>query len=107
MREPETIATALTAAETGHLVLSTLHSPSHAGHRAHHRCLHDNTQKQVVLQLANTLQGIVAGTRARCGSQPAGKHELPAATNAIRNIIRETNCTRWKTVSRPAQRTAW
>jgi twitching motility protein PilT len=92
MREPETIATALTAAETGHLVLSTLHSPSVT--QAIERItgvFNDNTQKQVILQLANTLQGIVVQellpAADRTGRVMA--YELLAATNAIRNVIRE------------------
>jgi twitching motility protein PilT len=92
MREPETIATALTAAETGHLVLSTLHSPSVT--QAIERItgvFNDNTQKQVILQLANTLQGIVVQELlpAADRSRRVMAYELLAATNAIRNIIRE------------------
>ena len=92
MREPETIATALTAAETGHLVLSTLHSPSVT--QAIERItgvFHDNTQKQVILQLANTLQGMVVQELlpAADRTRRVMACELLSATNAIRNIIRE------------------
>src|SRR5436190_15980869 len=61
MRDPEAIATALTAAETGHLVLATMHSPSVA--QAIERIVgvfDGNSQRQIVMQLANSLQGIIA-----------------------------------------------
>jgi twitching motility protein PilT len=92
MREPETIATALTAAETGHLVLSTLHSPSVT--QAIERItgiFEDNTQKQVILQLANSLQGIVVQELlpAADRSRRVLAYEVLTATSAVRNIIRE------------------
>lgn len=92
MRDPVAISTALTAAETGHLVLATLHAPSTA--HAVERILgvfEGGAQKQVTLQLANALQGIVyqellpSVDRARrvlaC--------EIVIATHAVRNLIRE------------------
>ena len=92
MREPETIATALTAAETGHLVLSTLHSPSVT--QAIERItgvFNDNIRRQVILQLANSLQGIIVQellpSADRTGRVLAC--EVLTATSAVRNIIRE------------------
>src|SRR5467141_4389769 len=61
MRDFEAISTALTAAETGHLVLATMHSPSVA--HALERIIgvfDGNAQRQIVLQLANALQGIIS-----------------------------------------------
>lgn len=61
MRDPETIMTAALAAETGHLVLSTLHTPNTI--QAINRILDvftGDAQKQFRLLLANTLRGIVS-----------------------------------------------
>ncbi|MDR3460268.1 MAG: PilT/PilU family type 4a pilus ATPase [Verrucomicrobiae bacterium] len=92
MRDHEAIATAMTAAETGHLVLATMHSPnvSHALERII-GVFEGSAQKQIILQLANALQGIIAQdllpsadrTRRVLG------YELLVATNAVRNLIRE------------------
>src|SRR5947208_12469142 len=61
MRDHETISTALIAAETGHLVLATMHSPSvsHALERIL-GVFDGNAQRQVILQMSNALQGIIA-----------------------------------------------
>jgi twitching motility protein PilT len=61
MRDPETIATVLTAAETGHLVLSTLHSNSAA--QTIDRIIDafpEGQQRQVRMQLAQILQGVIS-----------------------------------------------
>ncbi len=61
MRDLETIATALTAAETGHLVLATLHTPDAT--QSVERIINvfpGEQQRQVRLQLANCLQGVIA-----------------------------------------------
>ena len=61
MRDPETIATAITIAETGHLVFSTLHTNSAA--QTIDRILDSfpaNQQVQIRVQLAATLKGIVS-----------------------------------------------
>lgn len=92
MREPETIMTALTAAETGHLVLSTLHSPSTT--QALERIIgifEGSTQKQVILQLANSLQGIIVQQLlpAADRSHRVLAYEVLVANSAVRNIIRE------------------
>ena len=92
MREPETIMTALTAAETGHLVLSTLHSPSTT--QALERItgiFEGSTQKQVVLQLANSLQGIIVQQLLPSAdrSHRVLAYEVLVANSAVRNIIRE------------------
>jgi twitching motility protein PilT len=61
MRDLETIATALTAAETGHLVLATIHAPDVV--QTVDRIIDafpPHQQNQVRLQFANTVQGIIA-----------------------------------------------
>ncbi len=91
MRDHAAIATALTAAETGHLVIATLHSPSTA--QAIERIIgtfDGNAQRQVVMQLANSLQGIIS--QELLPSLDGGRalaSELLIANGAIRNIIRE------------------
>jgi twitching motility protein PilT len=92
MRDPEAISTALTAAETGHLVLATLHAPSTA--HAVERILgvfEGGSQKQVILQLANSLQGILYQELlpAVDRSRRVLACELVIATPAVRNLIRE------------------
>ncbi len=94
MRDHETISTAITAAETGHLVLATLHSPnvSHALERIV-GVYEGNAQRQIVLQLANALQGIIAQDLLPSAdrSRRVLAYELLVATPAIRNMIRENN----------------
>ena len=91
MRDPETIATVLTAAETGHLVLSTLHTNDTP--QAISRILDSfpsANQAQVRQQLSLSMLGIVAqqlvpavdGT----GRYPAV--EIMMGTHAVRNLIR-------------------
>ncbi|HEY3854066.1 MAG TPA: PilT/PilU family type 4a pilus ATPase [Verrucomicrobiae bacterium] len=92
MRDHETIQTALTAAETGHLVLATMHSPnvSHALERVI-GVFEGNAQRQIILQLANSLQGIIAQdlVPATDRSRRMLAYELLVANGAIRNMIRE------------------
>ncbi len=61
MRDLETTATALTAAETGHLVIATCHTSN--AHQTIERIVSifpENQQAQIVTQLANCLRGVVA-----------------------------------------------
>jgi twitching motility protein PilT len=94
MRDHEAIAAALTAAETGHLVLATLHSPnvSHAFERIT-GVFEGAAQRQIIMQLANSLQGIVAQDLLPCAdrSNRVLAYELLVANNAVRNLIRENN----------------
>ncbi len=91
MRDHGAIATALNAAETGHLVLATMHSPSTS--QAIERIIgtfEGNAQRQVVMQLSNSLQGIVS--QELLPSLDGGRalaSELLIANGAIRNLIRE------------------
>lgn len=94
MRDLETIATALTAAETGHLVLATLHTPNVS--QTVERIVGvfpADQQRQIVLQLANCLQGVVSqDLLVRAGGKGLILScEILVATAAIRNIIRENN----------------
>lgn len=101
IRDHEAIATALTAAETGHLVLATLHSPSvvHALERII-GVFEGPAQKQIILQLSSTLQGIISQEllpsvdRAR----RTLAYELLVATTAVRNVIRENQLHMLETV---------
>ena len=92
IRDHEAIATALTAAETGHLVLATMHSPnvSHALERII-GVFEGSAQKQIVLQLANALQGIIAQDLLPSADRTRRvlAYELLVATGAVRNLIRE------------------
>ncbi len=92
MRDHEAIVTALTAAETGHLVLATMHSPnvSHALERIV-GVFEGNTQRQVILQLANALQGIIAQDLLPAADRTRRvlAYELLVANGAVRNLIRE------------------
>ncbi len=92
MRDLETISMALTAAETGHLVFSTLHTISAA--ETVERIIDvfpPHQQNQVRMQLAGSLQGIIAQTLLPtlddAGRVPA--LEVMIANPAIRNLIRE------------------
>lgn len=92
LRDPESIATALTAAETGHLVLSTLHTQSAA--KSINRIVDTfppAQQPQVRTQLGDTLQGIITQTLLPM-AQSAGRAiatEVLINTSAIANLIRE------------------
>jgi twitching motility protein PilT len=91
MRGIETMATAVTAAETGHLVLSTLHTNNAA--QTINRIIDSfpgNQQDQIRVQLASTLTGIFSQRlipRISGGLIPA--YELLIANNAVSNLIRE------------------
>ena len=92
MRNLETIAIALTAAETGHLVLATLHTnnaPSTIDRIVD--IFPPHQQQQVRIQLAGAIQGVMSQQllpRAHTkGRVPA--IEIMLANNAIRNLIRE------------------
>lgn len=92
MRDLETISTALTAAETGHLVLGTLHTPDTA--QTIERIIDvfpPSQQQQVRLQLSTSLQG-VASQILLPNADGEGRilaSEVLVATPAIRNLIRE------------------
>jgi twitching motility protein PilT len=92
VRDPEAISTALTAAETGHLVLATMHSPNvaHALERIT-GIFEGSAQRQVVLQLANSLAGMISQDLVPSADRTRRvlAYEFLLATNAVRNLIRE------------------
>ena len=94
MRDHEAISAALTAAETGHLVLATLHSPSvsHAFERII-GVFEGSAQRQIIVQLANSLQGMIAQDLLPSADRTRRvlAYELLVANSAIRNLIRENN----------------
>ncbi len=92
MRDLETISTAITAAETGHLVLSTLHTVGAT--KTTDRIIDvfpPYQQQQIRTQLASVLEGIISQQiipRAD-GNGRVAAFELLIATPAVRNLIRE------------------
>lgn len=93
MRDPETISLALTAAETGHLVLSTLHAPNAA--EVVERIVNvfeGAEQQQVLVQLAATLRIVVAQRLLPTldGGLIAAR-EVLTTTVAVQNAIRQNN----------------
>jgi twitching motility protein PilT len=91
MRDLETIALAVTAAETGHLVLATLHTTSAAKSIDRMVSVFPPEQQTMVrMQLAGTLQGIVSQTLIRkVGGGRVAALEILVATDAVRAMIRE------------------
>ena len=92
MRDLETISTALTAAETGHLVFATLHTQDTA--QTIDRIIDvfpPHQQQQVRVQLSVALQGIVTQQLLPTadGSGRVAACEVLALTPAVRNLIRE------------------
>jgi twitching motility protein PilT len=91
LRDLETISLAVTAAETGHLVLGTLHTTS--AMKTIDRVVNvfpPEQQTQIRMQLAGTLQGIVAQTLIpKIGGGRMAALEILVATDAVRAMIRE------------------
>ena len=91
MRDAESIAAALTAAETGHLVFSTLHTNSAS--QTIDRIVDSfppNQQPQIISQLASSLVGIVSKRLVpKIGGGRLPACEIMFVNAAIRNLIRE------------------
>lgn len=91
MRDLETIATAITVAETGHLVLATLHTNSAS--QSIDRMIDvfpPHQQQQIRIQLSNVLAGIVSQRLIpMVGGGRIAAAEVLVVTPAVRNIIRE------------------
>jgi len=91
MRDPETMAAAVTAAETGHMVFSTLHTNNAA--QTIDRIIDSfpaEQQNQIRIQLAGSLIGVFSQRlipRISGGQIPA--YELLIVNNAVANLIRE------------------
>lgn len=90
MRDPETIATVLTAAETGHLVFSTLHTPTAAEAVERIVDVFDGSkQKQILIQLSSVLRAVVA--QQLLPSKDKGRvpaREILINNPAIANLVR-------------------
>ncbi len=92
MRDLETTSTAITAAETGHLVISSLHTPNAA--QTVDRLIDvfpPSQQRQIMVQLAGCLQGVIAqillprkGVEGRVLAT-----EVMVGTSGIKNVIRD------------------
>jgi len=91
LRDLETMETAITAAETGHLVLATLHTNDST--QAIDRIVDafpSNQQEQIRIQLGATLEAIMSQTL--CRRITAGRvlaYELMIGTNAVKSLVRE------------------
>jgi twitching motility protein PilT len=90
MRDLETVAIALQTAETGHLVLGTLHTTTAAS--AIDRIIDQfpaGNQAQIRVMLAETLRGVIAQTLCRkVGGGRVAAHEILLVNPAISNLIR-------------------
>ncbi len=94
MREQDTMYTALMAAETGHLVIATLHTPDAV--QAVQRMVSafpDGQQPEIRYMLANTLQAVIAQQLlpAASGGRRVLCCEVLIGTLGVRNSIRENN----------------
>lgn len=91
MRDTETISSAVTAAETGHLVLATLHTNNAA--QTIDRIIDSfppHQQNQIRMQLASNILGIISRRLLpKKGGGRINAIELMIANHAIRNLIRE------------------
>ena len=92
MRDLETISTALTAAETGHLVFATLHTQD--APQSIDRIIDvfpPHQQEQIRIQLAGTLQGVICQQLLprKEGRGRVVACEVLVVTPAVRNLIRE------------------
>ena len=91
MRDLETISTAITAAETGHLVFATLHTKGAAN--TIDRIVDvfpSEQQEQVRIQLADVLECVVAkALLPRVGGGRVAAYEILVATPAVRSLIRQ------------------
>ena len=101
MRDLETISTAVTAAETGHLVLSTLHTPD--APQTIDRLIDifpPHQQKQIMIQLAGCLQGVICQQLLprKDGNGRVVACEVMTGTPAVRSLIREQKTEQLSTV---------
>ena len=91
MRDYETIEVAMTAAETGHLLLSTLHTLGAAN--TINRIIDvfpANQQQQIAIQLSTTLNAVISQQLVpTVDDQMVPAFEIMTVTPAIRNMIRE------------------
>ena len=100
MRDLETIALGITAAETGHLVFGTLHTTGAA--QTIDRIIDvfpPDQQQQVRVQLAETLQGVISQVLVpKVGGGRAAAHEILIATDALKACIREAKTSQMQNI---------
>ncbi|MFC1554502.1 type IV pilus twitching motility protein PilT [candidate division KSB1 bacterium] len=106
MRDLETISLAVTAAETGHLVLGTLHTSS--APETVDRVIDvfpADQQNQIRAMFSSTLQGVIAQKLviAKSGKGRQAVMEVLVASNAIRNLVRERKVHQMNTVIQTSQ----
>ena len=92
MRDLETIRLAMTAAETGHLVLGTLHTSSAAKTVDRIIDVFPAAEKEMIRSmLSESLRAVISQTlmKTKDGSGRVAAHEIMIGTPAIRNLIRE------------------
>ncbi len=91
LRDPETIRLALTAAETGHLVLATLHTASAVKTVNRIIDVFPAAEKAIVrTQLSESMQAVIAQTLLKKpGGGRVAAREILVATTAVRNLVRE------------------
>jgi twitching motility protein PilT len=101
MRDYETMQLAVTAAETGHLVLATLHTRGaiHAVNRIIDACPH-NIQQQMLVQLSQILECVISQSLLplKDGSGRIAALEILLGTDACKNMIRSNKCHQLETV---------
>jgi pilus retraction protein PilT len=101
MRDLETISAAITAAETGHLVLSTLHTNGAAN--AIDRIINAfdlHSQQQIRVQLSTILKGVISQVLVPLSdlSDRIAALEILIGTDAVSNLIRTDKCHQLKSV---------
>lgn len=101
MRDIDTMETALRAADTGHLVLATLHASNSI--QTTERILgvyEGNVQRQIRIELANALQGIISQVLLPSVDRTRRvlAYELLITNHAVRNLIRENTLEQLETV---------
>lgn len=94
MRDPETIEIALRAAQTGHLVFSTLHNMGAAN--SIYRIINSfeaGHQNEIKIQLSSLLRGVVSQALLpnASGEGRTAAMEIMVCTSSIKNLIREGN----------------
>lgn len=107
MRDYETISAAVTAAETGHLVLSTLHTTGAA--MTIDRIIDvfpPSNQQQIRTQLASVLKGVITQTLLpkASGSGRVAAFEIMLGSDAVLNLIRENKCHQLNSTIQTSQR---
>lgn len=107
MRDYETIALAMTAAETGHLVFATLHTSSAAQtmDRIIDGCPDDN-RDEIRAQLSNMIQGVIAQSLVPTadGKGRVAATEIMVGTDAIRNLIRSNKIAQMESTMQASSR---